>query len=65
MIDIALCPLQPPTDGLPLLVYRYMLALLHNLISNVGSKVVLSEDQKRTDFIDRLLDEVELLSWQI
>jgi hypothetical protein len=65
MIDIALCLLQLLTDGLPLLVYRYMLALLHNLISNVGSKVVLSEDQKRTDFIDRLLDEVELLSWQI
>jgi hypothetical protein len=61
IIDVALRPLQPPTDGLPLLVYCYVLALLYDLISNVGSKVVCSEVQKWADFIDCPLDGIELL----
>ena len=64
-IHIVLCPLQPPADDLPLLVYYYMLALLHNLVGNVGSKVVLSEVQKRADSIDHLLDGIKLLPSRI
>jgi len=65
MINVALCLLQPLSDDLLLLVYCYVLALLHNLISNASSKVVLSEIQKRAGSVDHLLDGIELLPWQI
>ncbi len=64
VINNMCCPLEPPTNEPQLLVNCLMPALLHDLVSNVGGKLMLSEGQEWANFINCCLYFVVLIPAQ-
>ena len=64
VINNTCCLLKPPTDEPQLLVNCLMPALLHDLVGNVGGKLMLSEGQEWANFINCCLYFVVLIPAQ-